>query len=47
MTLTSAFHAKGTWPGVEAAPGGVVYGATGITEVTAVDGFHPVRDDYR
>ena len=21
MTLTSAFHSKGTWPGVEAAPG--------------------------
>jgi quercetin dioxygenase-like cupin family protein len=111
MTLTSAFHAKGTWPGVEAAPGverrvltsgdqlmvvqftiqagaevplhthpheqighivsgrmimhiggeereigpgdgysvpgGVVHGATGITEVIAVDSFHPVRDDYR
>jgi quercetin dioxygenase-like cupin family protein len=28
-------------------PGGVVHGATGITEVIAVDSFHPVRDDYR
>jgi len=28
-------------------PGGVVHGATGITEVIAVDTFHPVRDDYR
>jgi quercetin dioxygenase-like cupin family protein len=30
-----------------AVPGGVVHGATGITEVIAVDSFHPVRDDYR
>jgi quercetin dioxygenase-like cupin family protein len=28
-------------------PGGVVHGAVGITEVIAVDSFHPVRDDYR
>jgi quercetin dioxygenase-like cupin family protein len=28
-------------------PGGVTHGATGITEVVAVDSFHPVRDDYR
>jgi quercetin dioxygenase-like cupin family protein len=28
-------------------PGGVVHGAVGITEVVAVDSFHPVRDDYR
>jgi quercetin dioxygenase-like cupin family protein len=28
-------------------PGGVVHGATGITEVIAVDSFHPVREDYR
>ena len=28
-------------------PGGVVHGATGITEVVAVDSFHPVREDYR
>ena len=30
-----------------AVPGGVVHGAEGITEVVAVDSFHPVRDDYR
>jgi quercetin dioxygenase-like cupin family protein len=30
-----------------AVPGGVVHGATGITEVIAVDSFHPVREDYR
>lgn len=30
-----------------AVPGGVVHGATGITEVVAVDSFHPVREDYR
>jgi len=28
-------------------PGGVVHGAAGITDVIAVDSFHPVRDDYR
>jgi quercetin dioxygenase-like cupin family protein len=28
-------------------PGGVVHGAAGITEVVAVDSFHPVREDYR
>jgi quercetin dioxygenase-like cupin family protein len=28
-------------------PGGVTHGATGITQVVAVDSFHPVRDDYR
>jgi quercetin dioxygenase-like cupin family protein len=28
-------------------PGGVLHGATCITEVIAVDSFHPVRDDYR
>jgi quercetin dioxygenase-like cupin family protein len=28
-------------------PGGVLHGATGITEVIAVDSFHPVREDYR
>ncbi|HEY0581169.1 MAG TPA: cupin domain-containing protein [Chloroflexota bacterium] len=28
-------------------PGGVLHGATGITDVIAVDSFHPVRDDYR
>jgi quercetin dioxygenase-like cupin family protein len=28
-------------------PGGVVHGAEGVTEVVAVDSFHPVRDDYR
>jgi unsaturated pyranuronate lyase len=28
-------------------PGGVTHGAIGITEVVAVDSFHPVRDDYR
>jgi quercetin dioxygenase-like cupin family protein len=28
-------------------PGGVLHGATGITEVIAVDAFHPVREDYR
>jgi len=28
-------------------PGGVTHGATGITDVVAIDSFHPVRDDYR
>ena len=28
-------------------PGGVVHGATGITDCIAVDSFHPVREDYR
>jgi quercetin dioxygenase-like cupin family protein len=28
-------------------PGGVTHAATGITQVVAVDSFHPVRDDYR
>ncbi len=28
-------------------PGGVLHGAIGITEVVAVDSFHPVREDYR
>jgi quercetin dioxygenase-like cupin family protein len=28
-------------------PGGVTHGATGITQVIAVDSFHPVREDYR
>lgn len=28
-------------------PGGVVHGATGITDVVAIDSFHPIRDDYR
>jgi quercetin dioxygenase-like cupin family protein len=28
-------------------PGGVLHGATGVTEVVAVDSFHPVREDYR
>jgi quercetin dioxygenase-like cupin family protein len=28
-------------------PGGVTHGAIGITEVVAVDSFHPVRDDCR
>jgi len=28
-------------------PGGVTHGAIGVTEVVAVDSFHPVRDDYR
>lgn len=28
-------------------PGGVVHGATGVTDVIAVDSFHPVREDYR
>jgi quercetin dioxygenase-like cupin family protein len=28
-------------------PGGVVHGAVGVTDVVAVDSFHPVRDDYR
>ena len=30
-----------------AVPGGITHGATGITEVIAVDSFHPVREDYR
>ena len=30
-----------------AVPGGVIHGATGITDVIAIDSFHPVRDDYR
>ena len=28
-------------------PGGVVHGATGISDVIAIDSFHPVREDYR
>jgi quercetin dioxygenase-like cupin family protein len=28
-------------------PGGVQHGATGVTEVVAIDSFHPVREDYR
>jgi quercetin dioxygenase-like cupin family protein len=28
-------------------PGGVVHGATGVTDTIAVDSFHPVREDYR
>jgi quercetin dioxygenase-like cupin family protein len=28
-------------------PGGVVHGAAGVTDVIAVDSFHPVREDYR
>ena len=28
-------------------PGGVTHGATGVTDVIAVDSFHPVREDYR
>jgi quercetin dioxygenase-like cupin family protein len=28
-------------------PGGVVHGAVGITDVVAIDTFHPVREDYR
>jgi quercetin dioxygenase-like cupin family protein len=28
-------------------PGGVQHGATGVTEVIAIDSFHPVREDYR
>jgi hypothetical protein len=28
-------------------PGGVVHSATGVTDVIAIDSFHPVRDDYR
>jgi quercetin dioxygenase-like cupin family protein len=28
-------------------PGGVPHGATGVTDVVAVDSFHPVREDYR
>ena len=28
-------------------PGGVTHGAIGVTDVIAVDSFHPVRDDYR
>jgi quercetin dioxygenase-like cupin family protein len=28
-------------------PGGVTHAATGVTDVVAVDSFHPVRDDYR
>jgi len=28
-------------------PGGVVHGALGVTDVIAIDSFHPVRDDYR
>jgi quercetin dioxygenase-like cupin family protein len=30
-----------------AVPGGVLHGATGVTDVVAVDSFSPVRDDYR
>jgi hypothetical protein len=25
----------------------VQHGATGVTEVIAIDSFHPVREDYR
>ncbi|TMF04168.1 MAG: cupin domain-containing protein [Chloroflexi bacterium] len=28
-------------------PGGVTHGAVGVTDVVAIDSFHPVRDDYR
>jgi quercetin dioxygenase-like cupin family protein len=28
-------------------PGGVMHGATGVTDSVAVDSFHPVREDYR
>jgi quercetin dioxygenase-like cupin family protein len=28
-------------------PGGILHGAVGISDVIAVDSFHPVRDDYR
>jgi quercetin dioxygenase-like cupin family protein len=28
-------------------PGGVTHGATGVTEVIAIDSFFPVREDYR
>jgi quercetin dioxygenase-like cupin family protein len=28
-------------------PGGTIHGAFGVTDVIAVDSFHPVRDDYR
>jgi quercetin dioxygenase-like cupin family protein len=28
-------------------PGGVTHGAIGVTDVIAIDSFHPVRDDYR
>ncbi len=28
-------------------PGGILHGASGITETIAVDSFHPVREDYR
>ena len=28
-------------------PGGVTHGAIGVTDVIAVDSFHPVREDYR
>ena len=28
-------------------PGGVTHGAKGITQVVAIDSFHPVREDYR
>jgi quercetin dioxygenase-like cupin family protein len=28
-------------------PGGVTHGAVGVTQVIAVDSFHPVREDYR
>lgn len=30
-----------------AVPGGVPHGAAGVTDVIAVDSFHPVREDYR
>jgi quercetin dioxygenase-like cupin family protein len=30
-----------------AVPGGVLHGASGLTDVIAVDSFHPVREDYR
>ena len=28
-------------------PGGVLHGASGVTDVVAVDSFNPVREDYR
>jgi len=28
-------------------PGSVTHGAVGVTDVVAIDSFHPVRDDYR
>jgi quercetin dioxygenase-like cupin family protein len=28
-------------------PGGLLHGATGITDAVVADSFHPVREDYR